>query len=250
MAATGSGSGYTVRKKPRWWLIAAIVLFHILVLAGLARALAPDFTAGIVEDATSLITVTVTAPEPPPPPPPDVEPEPDEGASGEEGREATAREVMAPEPKVKIPPKQAAPKAASTGNANQSGARDRGDGTGAGGPGDGTGSGNGGNGSGNGISPIVSRPSLKSGSLNESRDFPTPRGGRQVRFGTSITVMFTVGVDGRARNCRVTDPGPDPATNAVLCPLVEQRLTFNPARRANGEPVAAEYGWIQRFGRK
>lgn len=246
-------SGYSTRKKPRWGLISAIVAGHVLVLIGLARALAPDFTAQVVEGATSLVTVTVSTPTPmptPPPPPPDPAPEP-EGAAGPQGERATPREVTAPEPPIKLPDRQPAPRASSTGDANRSGASERGDGTGAGGDGNGTGSGNGGDGSGGGgESPIVSRPSLRSGSLNESRDFPTPEGGRRVRFGTSITVYFLVGVDGRARNCRVTDPGPDPATNAALCRLVEQKLTFNPARRANGEPVEAEYGWVQRFGRK
>ena len=43
--------------------------------------------------------------------------------------------------------------------------------------------------------------------------------------------------------------GPDPQTNALVCPLVVERIRFNPARNAQGEPVAARYGWRQEFFR-
>lgn len=242
-------SGYSTRRKPRWGLISAIVAGHVLVLIGLARALAPDFTAEVVEGATSLVTVTVSAPTPtptPPPPPPDAAPEP-EGASGPEGERATPREVTAPEPPIKLPDRQPAPRASSTGDANRSGASERGDGTGAGGDGDGTGSGNGGDGSGGGGTQIATGPSVRSGRINTGRDFPVPDGGFQAIRGTSVTVAFTVGVDGRASNCSVTKPGPDPAINARVCPLVIERIRFNPARDTNGNPVAARYGWRQDF---
>mgnify|MGYP002628847712 CR=1 FL=1 len=74
-------------------------------------------------------------------------------------------------------------------------------------------------------------------------------GGRDVRAGTSVTVLFTVGPDGRAYDCSVAQPGPDAQTNALVCPLVVERIRFNPARNAQGEPVAARYGWRQEFFR-
>ncbi|MGX7896845.1 hypothetical protein [Tsuneonella sp. HG222] len=220
-----------------------IGLAHVVALVALARAFAPDFTAELIDDATSLVTVTVYTPPPPEatPPPPE-EPVPDEGRSGEEARQATPKEVSAP-PAPPVNPSPV-PKAASTGDASASGAAAAGQGTGGGGPGDGTGSGRGGQGAGN---AIVTRPSVRSGSINVTRDFPTPDGGFQAIRGTSVIVQFIVGVDGRASNCSVSSPGPDPEINARVCPLVVDKIRFNPATDANGNPVAARYGWRQDF---
>ena len=110
----GSQPGYTDRRKPRWGLIALLVGLHVLAIFGLARAFAPDFTAEVIEQATSLVTVTVkTREEPEVEPAPDPTPLPDEGAAGEEGREATQREVIAPEPPIKLPNPSPAPRATS-----------------------------------------------------------------------------------------------------------------------------------------
>ena len=132
------------------------------------------------------------------------------------------------------------PQASSTGAANTSGARDQGDGTGASGEGSGTGSGDGGGGIGGGL---ASGPSVRSGEVNSARDFPVPEGGRQTRFGKSVTVVFTVTLDGRARNCSVARTSVDPATTALACPLVIEKVRFNPARNRAGEPVEARYGY-------
>ena len=233
------------RRKPRWRTLVLVGLLHVAALFGLARAFAPDFTAAVIEDAASLVTVTVYTP-----PPPEVEPSPDtaeveEGAAAEEGRRATPREVTAPP--VPRPRNTPAPRASSTGSANSSGARDQGAGTGAGGAGDGTGAGRGGSGQG-GVA--ATGPTVRSGRIDSARDFPIPAGGRSVRDGTSVTVVFTVGVDGRASNCSVARPGPDPATNALVCPLVIERIRFNPARDSSGNPVPARYGWRQDFFRR
>lgn len=231
------------KRKPRWGTLVLIGLAHVAVLIGLARAFAPDFTASVIEEATSLVTVTVYTPPPPEAEPTTPEiPEPDEGASSEEGKQATPKEVTAPP--VPRPVTSPVPRAASTGDANTSGAREAGEGTGAGGPGEGTGSGRGGQGSGN---AIATRPSVRSGSINVTRDFPTPEGGFQSLRGTSVTVQFTVGVDGRASDCSVSNPGPDPQINARVCPLVIERIRFNPARDTSGNPVPARYGWRQEF---
>ncbi|WP_379552409.1 hypothetical protein [Qipengyuania sp. DGS5-3] len=189
----------------------------------------------------SAFTVTVTTPPEPP-----QEPEPDEGLAGDPGKEAVPKPVTAPTPKQTLKPDPPMPRAASTGAETQSGARETGDGTGAAGSGPGTGSGRGGTGQGGGA---VTKPSVRSGQINAARDFPIPAGGRSVREGTSVTVVFTVGVDGRASGCSVSRPGPDPATNALVCPLVVERIRFNPARDANGNPVPAKYGWRQDFCR-
>ncbi len=235
----------TTRKRLDWKLVVLLVLFHLLVLYGLARLLVPEFTASVIEQATSMVTVTVRTYEEPEAVPSVSPPAPDEGAAGEEGREATPRAVVAPE--NPLPRPSPAPRASSDGTENNSGARENGDGTGAGGNGDGTGSGRGGSGTGG---AVATGPSVRSGRIDAARDFPIPAGGREVRFGTSVTVAFTVGVDGRASGCSVTSPGPDPATNALVCPLVVERIRFNPATDSAGNPVPARYGWRQDFTRR
>ncbi len=239
-------SGYNPPRKPRWGVIALIVLLHVLVALGLTRALAPDFTARVMERAEATITVIVTAPEEPEnESEPVMNEQPDEGAAAEQGRNAEAREVMAPD--NPLPSPSPLPQAASTGAENAAGASAEGEGTGAGGDGLGTGSGR--SGRGRGGVPVTG-PSVRSGTIDSARDFPIPEGGRRMREGTSVTVVFTVGVDGRASDCSVRDPGPDPATNALVCPLVIERITFNPARDALGNAVPARYGWRQDFFRR
>lgn len=229
-------------RRPRWGTLILIGLAHVAVLFGLMRVFAPDFTAAVIEDATSLVTVTVYTPPPEATPSPDPSPQPDEGAAGEQGRKAKAREVSAPP--VPRPTTNPVPRAASTGDANSSGARAQGEGTGAGGPGDGTGSGRGGQGAG-GIP--VTKPVKIAGDINDARDYPTPPGGREVRRGQEVIVYMTVGVDGRATDCRVTKPSADPDADRITCRLAEQRFRFKPATDANGDPVAATYGWRQRW---
>ncbi|WP_340588739.1 hypothetical protein [Erythrobacter alti] len=231
--------GYSAkRKRLNWKLVVLIGLLHVAALAGLARLLAPEFTSGVIESATNIVTVTVRTYEEPEVEPSISPPQRDEGAAGDEGREATPREVTAPE--QPIPRPSPAPRASSTGTANQSGAREQGDGTGAGGDGDGTGSGRSGSGTGG---AVAVGPSVRSGELNEARDFPIPEGGREARLGRSVTVHFTVTVDGRARNCTVANTQVDAATTARVCPLVEERIRFNPATAADGTPVEARYGY-------
>lgn len=210
-----------------------IVLFHLLVFYGLTRAFAPTFVASVEETVVSAFTVTITTPDEP-------EPEPDAGASGEQGRDAVPKPVTAPPVKLPVPKNTPIPRASSTGAANTSGARDSGDGTGAAGSGSGTGSGNGGGGQGGGI---ATKPSVRSGELNHARDFPVPEGGRQARFGKSVTVIFTVTADGRARDCSVANSQVDAETTARVCPLVMDKIRFNPATRADGTAVEARYGY-------
>lgn len=235
--------GYQPRRRPRWWLVLLIVLGHLAMGLALASLLAPQFAAQVVERAGTQLTVFITTPEPPPPPP--AEPEPDAGAAGEPGREATAKpQVAVPNP---LPSPSPVPRAASTGSESQSGAREEGDGTGNQGPGAGTGSGTGGQGRGGGI---ASGPRVRSGELNEARDFPVPPGGRETRLGKSVTVNFTVTVDGRARDCRVVDNQVDEASAARVCPLVVERIRFSPAVTADGTPVEARYGYRVDFRRR
>jgi len=228
------------KGKPRgvrWPVVTAIVLFHLLALYGLSRALAPELTASLQRDVVSAFTVTVTTP--PDPPPPAATPEPDEGARGSPGEEAVPQPVTAPPALIEQNP-DPLPEASSTGTASRSGAREEGEGTGAAGEGLGTGSGNRGSGQGN---AIAEGPSVRSGNLDTASDFPVPPGGRESRYGRSVTVVFTVTREGRARDCSVARSGIDPTTTARVCPLVVERIRFNPARNSAGQPVEARYGY-------
>lgn len=231
-------SGYQGKPKGvRWPLLMGIGLFHVLALYGLSRLLAPEFTASVERNMTSVFSVTVTAPEEPPEP--ETDPQPDEGADGAAGKEAVPQPVTAPMPRVTRSPVPR-PQASSTGSAPDSGARDSGDGTGAAGDGLGTGSGNRGGGQGSGAAV---RPSVRSGSLDLRRDFPIPDGGREVRFGTSVTVVFTVTANGTARDCSVARSTADDQSTALVCGVVIEKIRFNPARNRAGEAVEARYGY-------
>lgn len=227
--------GYQGKPKgPRWPLLTVIAIFHVFALYGLSRFLAPEFTASVEREVASVFTVTVTTPEEPA-----EMPEPDEGAAGDPGKDAVPQPVTAPKTPIERKP-EPRPQASSTGTATRSGARDQGDGTGAEGSGLGTGSGEQGGGQGNGV---AIKPSVLSGSLDVRRDFPVPDGGREARFGASVTVVFTVTTDGRARDCSVARSSADAESTALVCGLVSQKIRFNPARTRSGQPVEARYGY-------
>ena len=230
------------RKRLSLPLIVAIVLLHLAALYGLARALAPDMTSAVTREVVAAFNIPITAP--PDPPPPENQPEPDEGAQGDPGRDAVAKPVTSQPPKVRLKEDDPLPRASSTGTANQSGAAAAGAGTGAAGTGLGTGSGN--RGSGRGGIP-VSKPVHISGSIDNARDFPVPPGGRTARRGTQVIVRVIVGTDGRARDCSIYRPSPDPQADAITCQLVETRLGFRPASDAEGNPVAAPFYWRQEW---
>nr|WP_298931110.1 TonB family protein [uncultured Erythrobacter sp.] len=227
-------------RRPRWGMIALIMLLHLAALYGLGRAFAPEITGSVERTVVSAFTVTITAP---PEPPPENIPEPDQGAQGDPGKEAVPQPVTAPTAKIKPKPTPA-PQASSTGSAVRSGARETGDGTGAAGSGTGTGSGNTGGGQG-GVA--VSKPVHISGSINNARDYPTPPGGRAARRGTEVIVRVVVGKDGRARQCSVYRPSPDAEADRITCQLVQDRLGFRPAKDVNGNAVAAPFYWRQKW---
>lgn len=230
-------------RKWNWKVIALVLFLHVVLGGLLLNALAPRLVNDALDLAESSLTVVVTNPPTPEPPPPPEE-EPDPGNEGEAGERATPREVTAPEPRIETQ-RSPAPRASSTGNDNSSGNRDDGDGTGAGDSGSGTGAG--GEGSGGGAPAIATRPSVRSGSISNARDYAVPPGGRDSRIGTEVAVRFTVGVDGRASGCSVVRSSADAQTAAQTCALVIERIRFNPATDTQGNAVPAPYGWIQRF---
>jgi protein TonB len=229
------------RRRLSWPLVAVLVLLHLAALYGLARGLVPDVTASVERQVVSAFSIAVP---PEPPPPPQAPPEPDRGAAGDPGRDAVAKPVSNPPPKVQVKRDPPAPRAASTGIASLSGAAEAGDGTGAAGSGDGTGSGTGGNGRGAGG---AAKPVLVSGTIDNARDFPVPAGGRAARRGTQVIVRVTVGIDGRARDCAIYRASPDAEADRITCQLVETRLRFRPAKDADGNPVPAPFYWRQQW---
>lgn len=232
------------RKPLSWPLLVAIGAMHVAVFYGLARALAPDLTAEVehsVVAAFNLNTPPAPAPAPSPPPEPD---RVDEGAAGDPGRKATPRAVTAPPPRQVLREDTPLPRTASTGTAIRSGAAAEGEGTGAAGSGDGTGSGHSGTGRGSGL---ATKPVHISGEISNARDYPVPAGGREARRGHEVIVRVIVGVDGRARDCSIYRPSPDPEADRLTCQLVEQRLGFKPARDIAGNPIAAPFFWRQRW---
>jgi periplasmic protein TonB len=228
------------RKTLSLPLIAAICVLHIAVLYGLARFLAPDFTASVERSMVSVFDVTA-APEPAPPADPDAA---EQGAEGDPGADAVPQPVAAPPPRIIERTPAPLPPVASTGTVNRAGAAETGDGTGAAGTGDGLGSGSTGSGRGGGI---IGKPVHISGAINNARDYPVPSGGRDARRGNEVIVRVIVGVDGKARDCSIHRASPDPEADRRTCELVVARLGFRPATDARGNAVAAPFFWRQRW---
>ena len=88
------------------------------------------------------------------------------------------------------------------------------------------------------------RPSVVEGTTLTARDYPRrlrrawPRGGR-------VLVAVRVQVNGRATDCRVNVSIGVPEIDAETCRLVEEKVRFNPARDARGNPYVAWYGYMQ-----
>jgi len=246
MARPALNEGFrTSRRRPNWGTLAAVVALHVLALAGLIRAFAPDLPAAMIERATSLVTVSVSTPRPPVPEPipsPEPSPVPEEAAAVPEAPRATPRPIVAPAPRVPLPRPTVVPPVASAGLANAAEAGETGIGTGAAGEGSGTGSGREGSGGGG----VVATPPVKiAGEISDARDYPVPPGGRAIRRGHHVIIHMTIGPDGRARDCRIAQPSPDPEADRITCRLAEERFRFRPARDREGNPVAAPYGWRQ-----
>lgn len=220
-------------------VIVLVAMLHVVVVLGLIRAFAPDFTAQVTEKVLSTFTVTITSPPPPPP----AEATKAAGSEGAAGKQAVPKAAAAPQPKIPIA-KAPAPKASSTGSADTSGATSAGSGTGAGGQGTGPGAGGSGSGQGGGA---ASKAVHVSGQINNAKDFPIPPGGREARIGKSVILALTVGPSGRATGCRVYKSSGFPETDATACVLAMERLRFKPATNAAGDPVTSTFYWQQKF---
>jgi protein TonB len=68
------------------------------------------------------------------------------------------------------------------------------------------------------------------------RDYPKRLGNAGI--GGTVSVSFTVLVDGRVTRCRVTRSSGVPELDALTCTLIEQRFRFRPATDRFGRPVS------------
>ena len=234
-------------RRPSWPVLAGIVVLHVALLYGLIQAFAPDLVARTLGNPMATFDVDLPPPQPSPTPEESKAPGPPEdeaGAEGDPGKRAKAKEVVAPQPPIPMPTRSPAPRAASTGSANQSGAADSGDGTGASGSGEGTGAGGQGQGSGGG--GVATKPVLTR-SISDVSLFEIPAGGREARIGTRTIVVLGVSAQGRVTSCRVSRSSGFPNTDAKVCELSYDRIRFEPARDSAGNPVPAQFYYQQTY---
>lgn len=184
---------------------------------------------------------------PPPPPEPEQAPKPKPQAPKEEGKASPpnkvsrATEVVAPKPAPTPPPLPAAPEPAQGSDASSGNAPIAGPGTGAGGVGNGTGSGGRGNGAGGGGGTILR---LIKGDIT-GRDYP--KAAAEAGAQGTVGMRFTVGIDGRPSDCRVTRSSGNADLDATTCRLILKRFRYEPSRDASGRPypdvVTGEQEW-------
>jgi protein TonB len=190
--------------------------------------------------ATSLIAPIPASPQPEPTPRADVVPR-KQGAAAAPNRHARPTAIVAPPPVLPPPTPPVAATQAGDGSAAQAGAAPMaGPGSGAGGRGDGLGAGRGGDGTGGGGGG--SRARLLSGAISD-RDYPAAAA--RAAIGGTVMVRFTVGTDGRARECGVMRSSGNADLDAATCHLIQRRFRYAPARDAAGRAVESQQGWRQ-----
>jgi protein TonB len=174
-----------------------------------------------------------------------------EGAAAPANLRSEPTPLVAPRPLIPLPvpsPIVAAPIAGQGSDPSAGAAPVRGPGTGAGGFGEGRGSGYGGDGGGGGGGARgfgrETGPRLLRGGLRNS-DYP--RWAWERGIGGTVGVRFTITVDGRMTNCRITRSSGHRELDSWTCDLLARRYRFAPARDENGAPVQADmieyHGW-------
>jgi protein TonB len=73
------------------------------------------------------------------------------------------------------------------------------------------------------------------------RDYPKHLGNAGV--GGRVTVIFSVGIDGRPRQCRVERSSGIRELDSLTCRLIEKRFRFRPSLDRFGRPVPEEVEW-------
>jgi len=170
-----------------------------------------------------------------------------EGRASPPNLKALATEVVVPPPivpPIKPPPQVVTAKVAGVGAAAAAGnAAIVGPGTGSGGVGNGAGSGGAGDGDGDGGDETP--PRLKKGRLKNS-DYP--RGAGEAGIEGTVSVRYTVGIDGRVSDCEITRSSGNDELDRTTCRLIEERFRYDPSRDARGHPVPSiiveNHSWI------
>lgn len=228
----------TAKRRERTISAGAVLALHAGLLWLILNAPQPTPRRA---SGPSLSTFDVVPPPAPPPVKPRHDPSPARARpSGLIGVKAERSAVVAPPPIVPPPVPQVAAVEPQQGTAAIGGTAAAGSGPGAGDGGSGAGGGGSGNGSGTG----GRRARLIAGTIT-SRDYP--KEARAARLVGSVTVAFTVGVDGRASDCAVTETSGSATLDAITCQLIEARFRYAPALSANGQPINERRGWRQRW---
>ena len=199
-----------------------------------------------IEEGLHVFTIT---PASPPPPPRRIEPAHAHarpaGAASPPNLVSRQTAIVTPPPAIPliVPPTiVAAPKPGAGADPTAGNAAVRGPGTGHGSDGNGTGSGGAGEGSGSGDE---TPPRWRSGHLHNS-DFP--RAAFESGAQGTVSVRYTVAIDGRATDCVVTRSSGSAALDATTCRLIEKRLRFHPALDAAGHAVSSaieeDHTWL------
>ncbi len=205
-------------------MAAALAVTGILGF-GVITGLNVRMIQGVVEHIQAF---DITLPKPPPPdepkPRPQPKPKPKQAAAPAAPK---ASPIVAPKPEVRLPPKQVVAAAAKpgTGASSANGQGGAGNGTGAGGTGNGLGGGGGGG----------NMPARLIRNLSRS-DYARLTGGRMPEGAAGLAIRIDPA--GRVDSCSVEHSSGDPAIDAGLCPLIAARLVFDPARNAQGQPIA------------
>jgi len=215
---------------------------HLLLVLTLLRGLDADPDAPAPASLPTILDLV----RPPPPrvraiPSPTERQRRREGAASPPNLEARRTELAVPPPIIPpLPQPLVTALKPDLGAAREAGsARILGPGTGSGGLGNGTGSGRygdgpGGGGDGDGDGGGFTPPHRIRGEIR-NRDYPAGLG--EAGIGGTVSVIYTVEIDGRATNCRITDSSGSAELDDTTCRLIEQRFRFDPSRDRRGRPV-------------
>lgn len=217
----------TANRPDRAKAIVAVIAVHAGLAAIILTGLNVRMVSQVVEQLKTF-DIRVPPPPPPQPPPPARKAHQAKREAGAPAKKAEATPVVAPRPKLLVPPPILAAPVAGRGSAASSGAAASGTGTGAGGSGNGPGGG----GDYSKFTPArrISRiPDREYRGLAASG---LPSG--------SVGVTIKVNTDGSVSNCRVARSSGYPSTDSLMCQLTLRYIRFQPARDPDGRPVAQD----------
>jgi protein TonB len=84
------------------------------------------------------------------------------------------------------------------------------------------------------VAPTQATPKGRGNGISED-DYPDAS--RRAEEQGVVRVSYTVGTDGKATNCSVTQSSGSPRLDDATCKIIERRFRFNPATR-DGQPVS------------